>query len=338
MRNINKNQIFNIELDNIENLLAYESELSCWLHCLRDVLYYEGIHNVTKYYVQPLNFVMEYNESELISIYGGVDTNYYTPEFNNNLYVERKKYNEDSWSEIIKFFKAGRLPIVDLDWKKIKYSKFYKYPESPLHSTIILDIDYNENMILVADTHLKKNKVIKSFNNKAWVEKSEFLKGLNHKSSWLYYTLDLKENNKLDITKILKQTCFNLKNSTNKNSGICGINSFKNFFANLEEPYCKQVHKNFLLYKCALQLKRHIISDHNVLLRYLELYYFNETKIIQKCLKKIIQQWRQIVLYINFIVECENLNFKYNIVDSLNKIVEMERQLVMIIESEYGVI
>ncbi|MFI5642412.1 hypothetical protein ACIA8H_34075 [Streptomyces goshikiensis] len=68
------------ELDAVEGV-AY-ARLSCWVHCLRDALYATGVRDTARALAQPVNFVVERTpEGELLTLYGGLDTEYHAPRF-----------------------------------------------------------------------------------------------------------------------------------------------------------------------------------------------------------------------------------------------------------------
>lgn len=149
------------ELGAVEGI-AYP-RISCWLHCLRDSLYATGVRDTARMLAQPLNFVVERTPTgELLTIYGGLDTEYEAPRFQRGLTVRWETSPDDpdrpdaALDLVRRELARGHAVPVSPDLSGMRHSEYYRiaafgYPHTFLVHRLEGDTAF------VADRNTRKN-------------------------------------------------------------------------------------------------------------------------------------------------------------------------------------
>ncbi|GAA3492876.1 hypothetical protein [Streptomyces cremeus] len=118
------------ELDAVEGLP--HARLSCWLHCLRDALYATGRPETVRELAQALNFVVERDaDGSVLTLYGGIDTDYHAPVFQRGLmasWVTTPLDGDAALDRIAAELDRGHAVPVSPDLSGMWHSEFYRVP------------------------------------------------------------------------------------------------------------------------------------------------------------------------------------------------------------------
>ncbi|MCX5205042.1 hypothetical protein OG897_26740 [Streptomyces sp. NBC_00237] len=118
------------ELDMVEDLP--HARLSCWLHCLRDALYAAGHRDTVRALAQALNFVVERDaDGNVLTLYGGIDTDYHEPVFQRGLtasWVTMPTDGAAALHRITRELDRGHAVPVSPDLSGMRHSEFYRVP------------------------------------------------------------------------------------------------------------------------------------------------------------------------------------------------------------------
>ncbi|MFD3728469.1 hypothetical protein, partial [Streptomyces sp. NPDC058671] len=117
-------------LDAVEDIA--HARISCWVHCLRDSLYAVGFRDTAPALAQPVNFAVERTaDGELLTLYGGLDTEYHEPRFQRGV-TARWETSPDSPEKALDLvgreLARGHAVPVSPDLSGMRHSEFYRVP------------------------------------------------------------------------------------------------------------------------------------------------------------------------------------------------------------------
>ncbi|MEU1228952.1 hypothetical protein [Streptomyces sp. NPDC005828] len=117
-------------LDAVEGIA--HARISCWVHCLRDSLYADGFRDTARALAQPLDFAVEHTaEGELLTLYGGLETEYHEPRFQRGV-TARWETSPDSPEHALDLVERelarGHAVPVSPDLSGMRHSEFYRVP------------------------------------------------------------------------------------------------------------------------------------------------------------------------------------------------------------------
>ena len=320
------------ELDKREDIPATRMRLSCWLHCMRDVLYAEGLAHTSPILVKPLYFRIERGTfGHIETIHGGVDSHYFQPTFNCGIHATRHVISDPnrSWHEILEFLKNGHWPMIDAKWSKVRSSRFYRLSASPLHTVVLIDYDYIKQKVLVADTRsrLTSQDHLPHF----WVPLEYLLAGFELPASWLSYkVVPSKIPWQEEWRTIIEASISGMLAPHHEEAGIAGIHKYADIIRTLPSTLPSNDLRPILMSQGWNQITRHIIGDRTVFLRVL----MNDLKqkrldghLLESAMAQIIQLWEEVAAVLYLMAEQENLDAKDNLAATLDKAAEAEASL-----------
>ncbi|MFE5220368.1 hypothetical protein ACFRC1_38480 [Streptomyces sp. NPDC056626] len=221
-------------LDDVEDLA--HSRISCWVHCLRDSLYATGFRDTARALAQPLNFAVERTaDGELLTLYGGLDTDYHAPRFQRGVRArwETSPDDEDHAFDVVERELArGHAVPVSPDLRGMRHSEFYRVPFSGYpHTFLVHRLD--GDTVWAADRNTRRGSGFTD--NRGTVPADELRRGLAGRPVLVWDTgapaADWAEERHL----LLARSVRNLTEPDSPHEGLAGLRTLPDVLAGLEE-------------------------------------------------------------------------------------------------------
>jgi hypothetical protein len=318
------------ELDQKESIPATDGRLSCWLHCFRDVLYAEHVSQVAPLLVQPLYFCLERDTAGFLhTIYGGLDYSYYQPTFNRGVSATRHPIldTQTAWKEILSFLEDGHWPMIDAQWSKVRFSRFYRTKKAVLHTVILAG--YNGEQVLLAD--IRSRLTTSERKPRFWVDAQQLLAGLEAPATWLSYKFEEPRKPwQEEWRSIVEQTLTRMEHPPHEEGGLQGIHSYASYLRSLPTTFNYPEHYPLLVWSGWRQITHHIIADRlmfsKVVQSDLNLKHLSDHNVVS-LLEDITREWEEVAALLLLMGESRTLDGKENVANTVDNLAIKEEQL-----------
>ncbi|KUN77856.1 hypothetical protein AQJ66_32040 [Streptomyces bungoensis] len=248
-------------LDSVEDLA--HSRISCWVHCLRDSLYAVGFRDTVRALAQPLNFAVERTaDGELLTLYGGLDTDYHAPRFQRGVSArwETSPDAEDLAFDVLERELArGHAVPVSPDLSGMRHSEFYRVPFSGYAHTFLVHA-LDRDTVRAADRNTRRRSGFTD--NRGTVPAEELRRGLAGRPVLVWDTGTPVADWAEERRRLLARSVANLTEPGSPHEGLAGLRTLPDVVAGLEEHPSRS---SVLRMRVSGPLQRQVAGDRHLL-------------------------------------------------------------------------
>lgn len=248
-------------LDSVEGLA--HSRISCWVHCLRDSLYAAGFRDTARALAQPLNFAVERTaDGELLTLYGGLDTDYHAPRFQRGVLARWEtspNSAEHAFDVVERELARGHAVPVSPDLRGMRHSEFYRVPFSGYpHTFLVHRLD--GDTAWAADRNTRRGSGFAD--NRGTVPAEELRRGLAGRPVLVWDTGAPAEDWAAERHALLVRSVRNLTEPKSPHEGLAGLRRLPDVLAGLEEHPARS---SVLRMRVSGPLQRQVAGDRQLL-------------------------------------------------------------------------
>ncbi|MGR6975112.1 hypothetical protein ACU639_37005 [Streptomyces cynarae] len=248
-------------LDSVEGLA--HSRISCWVHCLRDSLYAVGFRDAARALAQPLNFAVERtSEGELLTVYGGLDTDYHAPRFQRGVTARWETSPDgaqDALALVERELARGHAVPVSPELSGMRHSEFYRVPFSGYpHTFLVHRLD--GDAAWAADRNTRRSSGFTD--NRGTVPVEELRRGLTGAPVLVWDTGAPAGDWVEERQALLARSVRNLTEPASPHEGLAGLRTLPDVLAGLEEHPSRS---SVLRMRVSGPLQRQVAGDRHLL-------------------------------------------------------------------------
>ncbi|MCY0942958.1 hypothetical protein [Streptomyces antarcticus] len=256
------------ELNAVEDI-AYP-RLSCWLHCLRDSLYAAGVRDTARALAQPLNFVVERTPTgELLTLYGGQDTDYHAPRFQRGVTARWETSPDDpdrpdtALDLVRRELARGHAVPVSPELSGMRHSEYYRIPFFGYPHTLLVH-RLEAGRAFVADRNTRKGSGFED--NRGTIGLAELRAGMAGAPVLVWDAHEPQADWESELGRLLERSVRQMTEPVEAQAGLAGLLDLPGVIEELAEAGER---RSLLRTRVSGPLQRHVSGDRHLLARVL---------------------------------------------------------------------
>ncbi|OKI61612.1 hypothetical protein [Streptomyces sp. MJM1172] len=256
------------ELDAVEDVR--HPRLSCWVHCLRDALYATGFRDTARALAQPVNFVVERTpEGELLTLYGGLDTDYHAPRFQRGVTARWETSPDDpdrpdaALDLVRRELDRGHAVPVSPRLEGMRHSEFYRVPFFGYPHTFLVH-RLEPGVAYVADRNTRKSAAFED--NRGTVPAEELRAGMAGGPVLVWDAHEPRADWESELGLLLDRSVRQMTEPGAPQAGLAGLRALPGV---LDELSGLPGRRRLLQMRVSGPLQRQVSGDRHVLARVL---------------------------------------------------------------------
>jgi hypothetical protein len=248
-------------LDTVEGLA--HSRISCWVHCLRDSLYAVGFEDTARALAQPVNFAVERTaDGELLTLYGGLDTEYQAPRFQRGV-TARWETSPSSVERALDLVERelarGHAVPVSPDLSGMRHSEFYRLPWFGYPHTFLVH-RLGPDVVGAADRNTRRSSGFTD--NRGTIPTQELRQGLAGAPVLVWDTSAPVQSWEDERYTLLVRSVRNMTEPASADEGLPGLRALPDVLAGLEHHPSRS---SVLRMRVSGPLQRQVSGDRHLL-------------------------------------------------------------------------
>ncbi|MBX9427615.1 MULTISPECIES: hypothetical protein [Streptomyces] len=248
-------------LDAVEGIA--HARISCWVHCLRDSLYAVGFRDTARALAQPVNFAVERTaDGELLTLYGGLDTEYHEPRFQRGVTARWETSPgspENALDLVERELARGHAVPVSPDLSGMRHSEFYRVPWFGYPHTFLVH-GLGPDALRAADRNTRKSAGFTD--NRGTVPAEEVRRGLAGAPVLVWDTGAPSSDWVDERHALLTRSVRNMTEPESPSEGLAGLSTLPDVLAGLEEHPSRS---SVLRMRVSGPLQRQVAGDRHLL-------------------------------------------------------------------------
>ncbi|MEU2078000.1 hypothetical protein [Streptomyces sp. NPDC013489] len=248
-------------LDAVEDVA--HARISCWVHCLRDSLYAVGFRDTARALAQPVNFAVERTaDGDLLTLYGGLDTEYHEPRFQRGVtarWETSPESPENALDLVERELSRGHAVPVSPDLSGMRHSEFYRVPWFGYPHTFLVH-GLGPDTVRAADRNTRKSAGFTD--NRGTVPAEELRRGLAGAPVLVWDAGTPTADWADERHTLLARSVRNMTEPESPGEGLAGLGTLPEVLAGLEEHPSRS---SVLRMRVSGPLQRQVAGDRHLL-------------------------------------------------------------------------